>query len=227
MKTLAVKSICFAGIFFTGICLVGICAFGLKGYAQKGNHAQKGNNTQDTSATYWTPDRAQKWFKGGDWKMGLNMSPHSSVNVVTFAVQYHKNRALWDEVFDYLKETDLNSIAPGKYVIDGDKAFAIITEGPTKPMEETKWESHRQYIDFHYVIKGAEQIGVTDMGQATLTDPFTDKNDNAHYSAAGKFYVAAPGTFFLFFPQDVHRAGISTEPGSTDKKMVIKISVAQ
>lgn len=205
MKTLALKS----------ICLLFVCAFCVKGFAQ------------NTSAAYWPSARAQKWFDTGDWRKGLPMAPHSSVNVVTFAIQYHKNQALWDEVFNYLKKTDLNALPPGKYVIDGDKAFVTITEGPTKPMEETKWESHRQYIDLHYVIRGKEQIGRADLSSATLTDPFTDKSDNAHYNATGTFYVAEPGTFFLFFPQDVHRAGISTDPGSTDKKMVIKISVAQ
>jgi biofilm protein TabA len=205
MKTLAIQS----------ICLLLFCAFCAKGFAQ------------DTSAAYWTPARAQKWFNSGEWKKGLPMAPHSSVNVVAFAIQYHKNHVLWDKVFDFLRSTDFNSIAPGRYVIDGDKAFAIITEGPTKPMEDTKWESHRQYIDLHYVIRGQEQIGVAAMSHATLTEPFTDKSDNAHYNAEGTFFVAGPGTFFLFFPQDVHKAGISTDPGSTDKKMVIKISVAQ
>jgi YhcH/YjgK/YiaL family protein len=44
--------------------------------------------------------------------------------------------------------------------------------------------------------------------------------------AGGKFYTAKPGTFFLFFPQDVHRPNIKVKGYDLVKKLVIKIRMA-
>ena len=180
----------------------------------------------DTAASAWTQRRAEQWVRHGDWKTGLAQKPHASVNAVTFALQYHRNPELWNKVFAFMKTRDLQTLAPGKYPIDGDNAYAMVTQGPTKRLEDVKWESHRQYIDLHYVISGKEQIGVAAMDKATVTEPFTDKSDNAHYDAQGTFYTADPAVFFLFFPTDLHRPGITVAGTPEDKKLVIKIRVS-
>ena len=182
---------------------------------------------QDTANQTWTTRKAEKWLHRGDWRNGLTLKPASSVDAVAFATQYHANRATWDKVFDWLKTQPLATIAPGKYAIDGDNAFAIVTQGPTKALADTKWESHKQYIDLHYVISGEEKLGEAPLATATVTHPFDGKNDNANYETeAGQYFAAKPGTFFLFFPANVHRAGIAADGVPTDKKLVIKIRMA-
>lgn len=193
--------------------------------AGSGARAQENPAPRDTVASDWTAHRAGQWVKRGDWKKGLAQTPHASVNTVDFALQYHRNPVLWDKVFAFMRTQDLQNLAPGKYPIDGDNAYAMVTQGPTKRLEDVKWESHRQYIDLHYVISGKEQIGVASLDKATVTEPFTDKSDNAHYDAQGTFYVAEPGVFFLFFPGDLHRPGITVPGIAEDKKLVIKIRV--
>ena len=167
------------------------------------------------------------WLLEGDWRRGLSMSPDASVNAVTFDLQYHRLQTTWDKVFTFLKYSDLQSMAPGKYPIDGDNAYAMITEGPTKAQDAVKWESHRKYIDLHYVISGKETIGVASLDKGTVTEPYSDQNDIAHYSADGTYYTAGPETFFLFFPQDLHRPGIAVAGTPQDKKLVIKIKYAK
>jgi YhcH/YjgK/YiaL family protein len=187
--------------------------------------ASLGVHAQDTTTAGWTNRRAEQWVHKGEWRKGLTAKVHASVNPVDFAVQYHRNPALWDKVFAFIRSSDLQTMAPGKYPIDGDNAWAIISQGPTKALDSVKWESHRKYIDLHEVISGRERIGVASIDKATVTEPFTDKSDNAHYQAEGTFYTAGPGTFFLFFPHDLHRPGIAAEGSPTDKKLVIKILV--
>jgi biofilm protein TabA len=53
------------------------------------------------------------------------------------------------------------------------------------------------------VGKGKEKIGVTNIPGATVTVPYDKIKDVANYNADGKYYIAEPGTFFIFFPQDV------------------------
>jgi YhcH/YjgK/YiaL family protein len=169
----------------------------------------------------------QKWFEGKEWLGGLQLQPHQTINEMEFARQYKVNKAYWDKAFSFLKEHDLQKLANGKYPIDGDSVFAIVTENPTKDYDSTQWESHRGYIDLHCVISGEEKIGVYPITKLTVTKPYDASKDIANYSGEGKVYSAVPGVFFLFFPSDGHRPGITTGDKKADKKIVIKIRYAE
>ena len=114
----------------------------------------------------------------------------------------------------------------GRHPIDGDNVFAMITENPTKDYDSTQWESHRNYIDLHYVISGEEKIGDYPATKLSVTKPYDVSRDVINYSGEGKLYNATPETFFLFFPSDAHRPGIAVSDKKPDKKIVIKIRYA-
>jgi YhcH/YjgK/YiaL family protein len=175
----------------------------------------------------WTEKTAAKWLDKKEWKNGLKQNVHPSVNKVVFAEQYQRNKAAWDKAFAFMRDSDLANIKPGKYVIDGDNVYATITEGPEKEFDKSAWESHRKYTDLQYVIKGKEKIGVAPVATATVTKPYDEAKDGANYTAEGKYYVAEPGTFFLFFPTDAHRPNIKVDGYDTVKKLVIKIRVVE
>jgi YhcH/YjgK/YiaL family protein len=206
MENLSVKCVSFFVVF---------SLISLSGYSQISN------------GETWTKEKAIHWMKSGVWENGLRVKAHPSVNPEEFAYQYHKNRALWDKAFAFLSRKDLDTLSPGTYPIDGENVFAIISEYVPKDFEQTKWESHRKYIDLHYVIRGKEKIGVAPVSQAKVTEVYNETKDIAHYETPGKYYIAEPGTFFLFFPQEAHRPGIKADGSSPVKKLVIKISVAE
>lgn len=176
---------------------------------------------QDTNE--WTKKKAKKWFKKKEWLGGLELKPSKTVDVQEFARQYHANKAYWDKAFAYLKNTDLNKIAKGKYPIDGDNVFASVTADSSKNFDKTNWESHRKYVDIQYVINGEEMIGVYPVSKATVTKEYDERRDAANYSADGKLYSATPGTFFIFFPSDAHRPNITPGGNLVVKKIVIKV----
>ncbi len=166
---------------------------------------------------------SSSWFKQGQWYNGLKLMPYSDINQAEFENQYKKNKVWWDKAFAYLKDTDLEKLAPGKYPIDGDSVFASVTEGPDKAYEQTNWESHRKMIDIQYIVTGKEKIGVAELSKATVTKPYDPTRDVANYIAAGRFYVAEPGTMYIFFPEDVHRPSIKVDGYDVVKKVVIKV----
>jgi len=166
-----------------------------------------------------------KWFAAHEYLNGLKIVPAPSTNIAEFAKQYKLNKAVWDKVFAYLKSTDLDNLAVGKYVIDGDNAYATVTDNPTKEYAQTAWESHRKYIDFQYVITGAEGMETGNIESGKVTEIYNDAKDVAHYDATGTQYDAKPGTFYLFFPVDMHRVNINVDGIAHDKKIVIKIKV--
>ena len=95
----------------------------------------------------WNENTATAWLNKKEWKKGLKLDAHSSINKVEFAEQYHKNQAAWDKAFAFLRDSDLTKLKPGKYPIDGTNVYASITEAPSKEFENSAWESHRNYID--------------------------------------------------------------------------------
>ncbi|WP_295674853.1 YhcH/YjgK/YiaL family protein [uncultured Mucilaginibacter sp.] len=171
--------------------------------------------------------KASKWVKSRVWAPELKIKPDKSVNSIEFKKQYESNKPLWDKVFSFLSDSKLSTLAPGRYPVDGDNAYATISAGPPKNIDDVKWEAHQKYIDLHYVINGKVKLGVCPLSLAQLTEPYDDKKDAAHYNAEGKYYTATPQNFFLFFPTDVHRPDIKVKGFDTLKKLVIKIRYQQ
>jgi len=170
---------------------------------------------------------AVKWFESGNWKDGLKLHPSASIDPDELYRQYHNNKTVWEKVLSFLKITNLDTLTAGKHAIDGDNAYASVTEAPSKELDKASWESHKKYIDLQYVIKGKERIDVANANTATIIKPYDAAKDVANYTATGTSHIAEPGTFFLFFPQDAHRPNIKVPGYDVVKKIVIKIKVAE
>jgi len=177
------------------------------------NHDQKNNR------------KATHWFHQRKWANGLTLNPHASTNIKLFHEQYISNQEVWDSAFSFLKNQPLSELPTGKYPILGERVFATISEAPAREKDSAIWESHRQYIDIHYVIHGSDQIGITDSTQAKIIKPYTV--DATHYTAEGKFYKSDPSIFFILFPIDLHKPNIKLYSNEIVKKLVIKVQVAK
>ncbi len=171
----------------------------------------------------WTEKSAAKWVHKGEWKKGLKLNVHAQANKITFAEQYHKNQAAWVKALAFLRDSDLLTLSLGKHLIDGDNVYAIVTDAPSKEFDKSAWESHRNYIDLQYVIKGKEKIGEAPVATATVIKPYDEAKDVANYTTDGKFYIAEPGTFLLFFPGEAHRPNIKVDGYDVVRKIVVKI----
>lgn len=183
-------------------------------------HAQPGD-------TKWTEKKAAKWFKKKEWLGGLAVTPHESIDKKEFARQYHLNKARWDKAFAFMKNTDLNTLTPGKYPIDSNFVYASVTEAPSKDYDKTTFESHRKYIDLQYVITGEENMAKAPLGSLVVSNPYNESRDVANYTGDGKIYTIPAGTFILFFPANAHRPNITPGGNKVVKKLVIKINYVE
>ena len=163
-----------------------------------------------------------QWVNKKEWANGLTLNLHPTVNNDSFYVAYHRNTNSWDAAFAFLKNVNLEELKPGKYPIIGDQVFASVTEAPSHNKEDVKWESHKNYVDLQYIIKGKEMIGIADTSKATIIKPYSP--DVINYTSEGKYYITEPYKFFLFFPNDAHRPTIKVEGYDIVKKIVIKIA---
>ena len=63
-----------------------------------------------SNAKKYTPAEAQAWVESREWANGWNINTDSTVNAVEFANQYAANKELWDKLFTFLAENDLNTL---------------------------------------------------------------------------------------------------------------------
>jgi len=125
--------------------------------------------------------------------------------------------------FEYIEVTDLKTMPAGKYLIDGENIFALVSEYKTKSESQGKLEAHRKYIDVQYVIEGEELMGYIPLGNQQILEPYKEENDIVFFTGDKSFIKVSEGMFAIFFPEDVHMPGISTGKISDVKKLVIKV----
>ncbi|WP_201301060.1 YhcH/YjgK/YiaL family protein [Sunxiuqinia indica] len=172
--------------------------------------------------TAYTTDQ---YLESRDWLHGWKALPHPSINRDELALQIKTNKSLWDKAFDFLANTNLDSIPPGRYPIVGDSVFATVTLAPSKKIDVSKWESHHEYIDIHHVIKGKEMIGMSPLLALTIRDAYDPEKEIMFWEDHGgrSYYEATPGNFFIFFPDNAHRPNIEIPGYDPVKKVVVKI----
>lgn len=128
----------------------------------------------------------------------------------------------------FLKEHDLTALEPGRYEIDGDRMFALVSEAATEPKADRKPEAHNRMLDIQYLAAGeGEIIGVSRRTPELVpSEDYLDTRDIAFYGEVKDEtdVLLRPGMFAVFFPDDVHRPLCAVGgQGSTVKKVVVKI----
>ena len=129
---------------------------------------------------------------------------------------------LMDKVIDFLRNTDLNALEPGKIVLQGDDLFVNVNQQKAQSREDTPIEAHREYIDIQVPLSGDEEMGYT--SAACLPEPFilySQAKDVAFFSGGCDTYLnVRKEMFVVFFPGEGHAPAI-TKCGI--HKLIVKI----
>ncbi len=138
--------------------------------------------------------------------------------------RYAALHPLFPRAFEYMRNTDLLALAPGRYPIVGDDVFAIVENIPGRTRSEAKLECHRKYIDIQLVLEGRDEMGWRAL--ADCVDPVSDysaEKDIRFFRDAPATWVVAPsGSFCIFFPEDAHAPLVST---GHIRKVIFKIAL--
>ncbi|MEO6434958.1 MAG: YhcH/YjgK/YiaL family protein [Tepidisphaeraceae bacterium] len=130
--------------------------------------------------------------------------------------------------FDYLRSTDLTALPDGRYDIRGHEVVAIVATYSTRPLEQGRWEAHRNHADIQYLIRGRERIGIAPLAPALkLLPPYDPEKDVEFYAPgdrlASQLVTVEQGDFALFLPHDVHNPNLLIDSPAEVKKVVIKV----
>ncbi|SUG63701.1 Sugar isomerase involved in processing of exogenous sialic acid [Salmonella enterica subsp. enterica] len=99
----------------------------------------------------------------------------------------------------------------------------------TRDAAENRPEVHRRYPGyFSFWHGGEEKIGVAiDTGNNQISESLLEQRDIIFYhdSEHESFIEMIPGSYALFFPQDVHRPGCNKSIATPIRKIVVKVAI--
>ncbi|XSB53618.1 YhcH/YjgK/YiaL family protein [Enterobacter ludwigii] len=135
-----------------------------------------------------------------------------------------------EKALDFLRTTDFTALAPGVVDIDGRNIFAQVLDLTTQTWDKNRPEVHRRYLDIQFLAWGEEKIGVAiDTGNNEISESLLEQRDIIFYhgSENESFIEMTPGTYAIFFPQDVHRPACIKNKASAIRKIVVKVAISE
>ena len=124
----------------------------------------------------------------------------------------------------FIASSNLQELKLGKHQVEGDDIFYIVDDYKTKPSAEGKLESHKKYIDIHVAISGSEYIGHVHFSNQKVFKSYDEANDYALYDGSAPFFKLMPGSFAVFYPNDLHMPGVDKNMVDV-KKLVMKVRI--
>lgn len=128
-----------------------------------------------------------------------------------------------EKALSYLSSTNFTNVEAGRYDIDGENVYALVSEYNTKPLSAAKWESHRKYIDVQFMVIGKEKMGYTEAKKVITLEEYNSDKDYTIHKGEGNFLNAEEGHFAIFFPTDIHMPGVAINIPKPVKKVVVKV----
>ena len=129
------------------------------------------------------------------------------------------------KAFEFLLRSDLKELPVGKYEIDSDRIFAMVSKEPGRRKEDALLETHRKYIDIQLVLAGTDTMGWKPLSLCNKPAREYDQNADIQFFAdtPDAWLATESGAFAIFFPEDAHMPLIS--PGQIHK-VVVKVLAA-
>lgn len=125
-----------------------------------------------------------------------------------------------------LQQQDLANLAAGRYEIEGDKLFYMIQETTLRPLENSRSEAHCNYADIQLPLTTRERFGVSlPQPQLAKTEDLLEAKDVAYYATPENEYFMDldPGSYAVFFPEELHRPCVAIDQPVPFRKVVVKI----
>lgn len=136
-------------------------------------------------------------------------------------------RQIPEYALDFINKLSLDT-EPGRYQLSGED-FANVEIYTTKNVSDTKFESHKNYIDIQLLLSGKELIYINSVSGLNVSVPYNKDKDIVFYSNSVEDadFVSLDGTnFIMLYPHEAHapQAAFNNIPSEV-KKVVVKLRV--
>ncbi|HEY5993893.1 MAG TPA: YhcH/YjgK/YiaL family protein [Gallionellaceae bacterium] len=141
------------------------------------------------------------------------------------SARYAALHPLFQRAFDYIRDTDLYHMAPGRYPILGDDLIVIVEQVAAKTREQARLEAHRKYIDIQLVLEGDEAMGWKPLADChnPVGEHSMEKDIRFFHDAPSSWVAVPPDHFCIFFPEDAHAPLLGS---GQIKKVIFKVAVS-
>lgn len=125
---------------------------------------------------------------------------------------------------EYIENTDLNALLPGKHVLDGDNLSVNIVDSDMKTAQQARLEVHNRYIDIQVPLSKGETYGVKPRSECTSPDgEFNEANDIMFYNDPVEDTISAAAGEAVTFAPDMAHAPLIGE--GKIRKAIFKVAV--
>ena len=133
----------------------------------------------------------------------------------------------FEAAFEFLDRKALAEVPVGKHAIEGEQIYALVQKLPSRAAETAQFESHRKYIDVHYVVSGQETSGSAPAGDLKLAVPYDESKDVMLYNVPQQYTKneVKPGQFVIYLPGQAHLPNCHLQGPHDLHKVVIKVHV--
>ncbi len=127
--------------------------------------------------------------------------------------------------YDFIINKAKNA-ATGRHELENG-AYVNVQEYTTKARSETKYESHKKFIDIQLILSGKELIAVTPIEKMKVSEEYSEKNDVMFFHSNDECtdFVLETGDFLILYPKDVHMPCVCVNEKSFVRKIVVKVPV--
>lgn len=136
--------------------------------------------------------------------------------------KYVSLNPLFAQAVEYLKSTDLDAHEIGKITLKEGELMVNFSQTRSKTKEEAKLETHNQFIDIQIPLSGVEIMGYTPRTDLPEEEYNAEKDITFYKGLAKDYLTITPGMFAIFFPQDGHAPGVTSDGV---KKVIVKVRV--
>jgi len=126
---------------------------------------------------------------------------------------------------EFLLRPDLKELPIGRYEIDGDRVYAMVSKEPGRRREDALLETHERYIDIQLVLAGMDDMGWKPKSLCSQPSGEYDRRNDIQFFAdePDAWLSVRSGAFVVFFPEDAHMPLISS---GQLHKIVVKVAAA-
>jgi len=124
---------------------------------------------------------------------------------------------------EFLQRPELQELPVGRYEIDGERVYAMVSKDFGIKKEDTHLETHEKYIDIQLILSGTDDIGWKPKSLCTQPSGEYDPESDLQFFAdtPNTWLSIESGEFAIFFPEDAHMPMISS---GKIHKVVVKIA---
>ena len=147
------------------------------------------------------------------------------LDVLENAHRYRDLNSGFAKAIGFLLRPELKELPVGKYEIDGDRVYAMVSKEYGQKKEDALLETHEKYIDIQLILAGTDDIGWKPKSLCKHpTGEYDPESDLQFFADKPNTWLAMESSAFaIFFPEDAHMPLISS---GQIHKVVVKVAAA-